>query len=203
MSSLLLALVVIAIGVLATIFAFASMHLIPFSFSSQQPTSHDARIIDTSATLDMINATATKDQQSLNSTTSRNEYNQTKIMISKHKLIADLAISTQQQSLGLSVKQNMTENQGMLFVFSSESQHPFWMKDMKFPIDIIWINSNQTVVHIEHSLQPCKSDEDCQVYSPDVNSLYVLETVAGYTIKYQVDVGTQIMIGGSCDSQLP
>jgi uncharacterized protein len=63
---------------------------------------------------------------------------------------------------------------------------------MKFPIDIIWINSNKTVVHIEHNLQPCGYSLFCPTYKPGQDSLYVLETVGGFAEKHDVVQGTQI-----------
>ena len=49
----------------------------------------------------------------------------------------------------------MSENQGMLFIFNYPSKQGFWMKEMMFPLDIIWLDSNYSVIHIEKKLQPC------------------------------------------------
>ena len=87
----------------------------------------------------------------------------------------------------------------MLFVSEQSSRQSFWMKDMKFPIDIIWLDSNGTVVHIEHTLQPCisvlnpaASIRNCPIYTPDKDSQYVLETIAGFSQKHNVKIGTHI-----------
>jgi hypothetical protein len=66
------------------------------------------------------------------------------------------------------------------------------MKDMKFPIDIIWIDRHHEVVHVKHSLEPCIPDEFCQPYNPDDDSLYVLETVAGFAQRYNVTDDTMV-----------
>lgn len=124
-------------------------------------------------------------------------FNQTILTIERKHLVAYLATSSEQKSLGLSVMDNLTEDHTMLFVYGNEGQHPFWMKDMKFPIDIMWIDSNQRVVHIERSLAPCDPNKNCTIYSPEVDSLYVLETVANYTVKYDINIGTPISIGNS------
>lgn len=92
----------------------------------------------------------------------------------------------------MSVKDALAENEAMLFVFSNEGEHTFWMKNMKFPIDIIWINSDKTVVHIEHNLQPCGYDLLCPTYKPGQDSLYVLETVGGFAEKHDVVQGTRV-----------
>ncbi len=61
----------------------------------------------------------------------------------------DLAITPDQQAKGLSIKNTLNDNEGMLFLFNVPGEYSFWMKDMKFPLDIIWINSNHEIVHIE------------------------------------------------------
>lgn len=119
-------------------------------------------------------------------------YRQVNITVNGVKLVADVAATNDQRSKGLSVKDTLNENEAMLFVFSTEREHSFWMKDMKFPIDIIWLNDNKEVVHIEHSLEPCIPDSFCQPYSPDDDSLYVLETVAGFAQKYNVTENTYV-----------
>jgi uncharacterized membrane protein (UPF0127 family) len=119
-----------------------------------------------------------------------NGYRQVNITANGFELVADIAATRDQQSLGLGVKDTMAENEGMLFVFTKEKQHSFWMYGMKFPIDIIWLDGNRTVVHIEHSLEPCGAT--CETYTPAASSLYVLETVAGFAKEHDVKRGTQL-----------
>jgi uncharacterized protein len=121
-----------------------------------------------------------------------NGYRQILIRINGLVLNADIAATDEQKRMGLSVKSSLAENEAMLFVFDNEAQHPFWMKDMKFPIDIIWIDRDKTVVHIEHNLPPCESGLLCPTYTPIQDSLYVLETVAGFTERHGVARGTQV-----------
>jgi len=118
-------------------------------------------------------------------------YNQTVVSIGDIRLLADIAADPNQKSLGLGVRNNMTEAEGMLFPFENEARHGFWMNGMKFPIDIIWLDAGKKVVHIEPDLKPCPSVLDCPNYEPDSNALYVLETVAGFSERHDVTVGTQ------------
>ena len=115
------------------------------------------------------------------------------------KLTADLAITDEQKAEGLAVKDSLKENEGMLFVYEQPSDQSFWMKDMKFPIDIIWLDSNGTVVHIEQNLQPCVSVSNlgvsvlnCPIYTPDLEAMYVLETVSGFSQRHNIVNGTNI-----------
>ncbi len=123
---------------------------------------------------------------------SNSGYRQVNVTVNHVKLVADIAENNTQKSKGLSVKDTLKESEGMLFVFSTEREHSFWMKNMKFPIDIIWLDDDQEVVHVEHSLEPCIPDSFCPTYKPDRNSLYVLETAAGFAQKYNVTDNTYI-----------
>ena len=114
------------------------------------------------------------------------------ITINGFKLTADLALTNEQREKGLSVKDKLKENEAMLFVSEESAKHSFWMKDMKFPIDIIWLDSDGKVVHIEQNLQPCVSVFICTSYRPNADSQYVLETVAGFTQRHNISVGTDI-----------
>ena len=121
-----------------------------------------------------------------------NSYPQVNITVNDQILIADISATPEQRTKGLSVKDTLAENEAMLFVFDVEAEHRFWMKDMKFPIDIIWISSDKKVVDIEHNLQPCDLGLFCSMYEPEGDSLYVLETVGGFAGKYQVVKGTPV-----------
>jgi hypothetical protein len=123
-----------------------------------------------------------------------NGYLQAKVIINNFELRVYLAVTNDQQVNGLSVKDHLNENEGMLFVYEQPTRQAFWMKDMKFPIDIIWLDSNGTVVHIEHNLQPCIMTFAfiCPSYIPDNDSHYVLETVAGFSKKHGIKVGTNV-----------
>jgi uncharacterized membrane protein (UPF0127 family) len=119
-------------------------------------------------------------------TPSNNGYRQVNVTLNNATVVADVAATNDQRTKGLSVKDTLSEDEGMLFVFSTAREHSFWMKGMKFPIDIIWISEFHEVTHVEHNLEPCESDSFCPTYKPDRNSLYVLETVAGFAQKYNV-----------------
>jgi uncharacterized membrane protein (UPF0127 family) len=103
-------------------------------------------------------------------------------------LVVELATTSADQQRGLSGRDSMPEDHGMLFVFSQEGQWGFWMIDMKFPLDIIWFNSTKQVVFIEQNLPPC-TPAGCPVFSPPVNSRYVLEVNAGFVIANGVSLG--------------
>ena len=119
-------------------------------------------------------------------------YLQAKVIINGFELRVYLAVTNDQQIKGLSVKDHLKENEGMLFVYQQPTRQGFWMKDMKFPIDIIWLDNNGTVVYIKNSLQPCIMTFAflCPTYTPDKDSLYVLETGSGFSKKHGIKIGT-------------
>lgn len=111
------------------------------------------------------------------------------IAINNYHLKADIAGTAQQQQTGLAIKSTLQENEAMLFPFATENYQAFWMKDMKFPIDIMWIDKNNTIVYVQPNLPPCISDQNCPVYQPKFKIIYVLEVVAGFAQKHRVVVG--------------
>lgn len=119
------------------------------------------------------------------------DYKQIGVTVNGVELVADVAATGEQRGKGLAVKDHLEENEAMLFVFSKANDYQFWMKDMKFPIDIIWLDTDRRVVHVEHSLQPCDPDY-CPQYNPGAKAQYVLETVAGFAERYGVTDDTVV-----------
>jgi uncharacterized membrane protein (UPF0127 family) len=118
------------------------------------------------------------------------EQNQTALVsVGGANLLASLSTTPDSQSKGLAIKESLKENEGMLFIFESPQKYSFWMKDMKFPIDIIWIDSAGKIVHIEKNLPPCVFLLPCPSYTPDADSLYVLEVVSNFTNKFDINIG--------------
>ena len=114
------------------------------------------------------------------------------VKIGDTNITALLAKTPEEQSKGLAIKDSLKENEGMLFVFDTAKPYSFWMKDMKFPIDIIWLDPNKKIVHIEHNLDPCAFLLPCPSYTPNSDSMYVLEVVSNFTNKHNIKIGDQI-----------
>lgn len=91
---------------------------------------------------------------------------------------AELAITPEERAQGLMFRQKLAFDQGMLFVFEREGIHSFWMKNMLIPLDLIWLDKEKRVVHVEHKVPPC-AKEPCPTYASKVPALYVLELKAG------------------------
>ncbi|MEM3112860.1 MAG: DUF192 domain-containing protein [Candidatus Pacearchaeota archaeon] len=104
----------------------------------------------------------------------------------------EIADTENERKIGLMSREYLEENKGMLFIFHKEDKYGFWMKDVLIPLDIIWINSDLEVVHIEKNVLPCKS-VICNTYFPDKNSLYVLEINGNLTEKNIISIGDKII----------
>ncbi len=87
---------------------------------------------------------------------------------------------------GLSGHAPLGQYEGMFFVFQDSNKHGFWMKDMLFSIDIIWIDENLKVVHIEKSVSPQTYPT---VFFPTVPARFVLEISAGEAQRLSLDIG--------------
>lgn len=104
-------------------------------------------------------------------------------------LVAD---DEKSKMIGLSNKRSLNKDTGMLFVFEEKGTHGFWMKNMKFPIDIIYLDDT-TVVDIKKNVQPANKDAiNPEVYVPKAPSNRVLEVVAGVSDSLKITEGSQI-----------
>jgi hypothetical protein len=112
----------------------------------------------------------------------------TKITLTGVTLTVELATTPAAQQQGLSDRNSMPADHGMLFIFNQEAQWSFWMHDMRFPLDIIWFNASRQAVFIEQDLPPC-TPSICPVYTPVVNAMYVLEVNAGFVAANAVGLG--------------
>ncbi|HBO97016.1 MAG TPA: hypothetical protein DE315_03835 [Candidatus Omnitrophica bacterium] len=89
---------------------------------------------------------------------------------------------------GLQFRTSLAPDGGMLFVFQKSGPYAFWMKDTLIPLDMIWMDSERRIVHIEHNVPPCAADP-CPRYPPSGPALYVLEINAGFAAKLGLKVG--------------
>src|SRR3989338_1016337 len=103
--------------------------------------------------------------------------------------VADIPES---QAQGLSARQDhLAGGEGMLFVFDAPGRYGFWMKDMNFPIDIIWLGEDMKVVYIVADADPTSYPA---VFSPDTDAKYVLEVPAGFSRTNNLKVGDKVDI---------
>lgn len=97
-----------------------------------------------------------------------------------------IARSEQQRELGLGKRASLPANQGMLFIFPQVQPECFWMKDMHFSLDMIWINTNKQIVYIKHNVGPSTYPDS---FCPTQPVKYVIELNAGMADSTGMRVG--------------
>jgi uncharacterized protein len=108
----------------------------------------------------------------------------------------EVASTMLQQARGLSNRTSLGANDGMLFVFSSGSTQSFWMKDMNFPLDMIWISGNTVVGFAQNApAEPGALNPTSSIVLSPPNTDKVLEVNAGSVAKYNIKVGDTVTIG--------
>ncbi len=108
------------------------------------------------------------------------------MMLDGATLMVSLARTPAVQEQGLGGRNSLGSNEGMLFVFPTDGHNLFWMKDMRFSIDIIWLDSAGRVVYIVPDLSPATYP---QTFGPSLLSRFVLEVPAGWTAAHQTQIG--------------
>lgn len=108
------------------------------------------------------------------------------VIIGSHVLKVKIADTNEERMQGLSGKENLEEDEGLLFIFTKPSKYGFWMKDMNFPIDIAWIDKNKIIIHIESDVATTTYPK---VFYPNEDALYVLETRASFFEKNKIKIG--------------
>jgi len=90
---------------------------------------------------------------------------------------------------GLSGTSKLGEDRALLLVFDSEGEWPIWMKDMKYPIDIVWLNKDKKVVHIVKNAPP--ESYPYEKFTPKRSAKYVLELPAGTVDEKSIIIDSQ------------
>lgn len=103
-----------------------------------------------------------------------------------YSVMVQVVKSNKAKRKGLSDRQSLGSDKGMLFVYNNFEKHTFWMKDMLFPIDIIWIENDKVVGYDENLLPeyPAKT-----IYSSDFPINRVLEVNAGFVREHGLEIG--------------
>src|SRR6056297_2901227 len=83
---------------------------------------------------------------------------QARVVIDGQIILADVALTNEDREQGLSGVKYMGDNEGMLFIFEEEKKHGIWMKDMRIPIDILWIK-DEVIVDVDEHVMP-EPDKD-------------------------------------------
>ena len=113
------------------------------------------------------------------------------LSIGGQKVMVEIANTDAARARGLSGRAALGENQGLLFIFDAPDKYDFWMKEMNFPIDIIWIDEHWRVAEISKNLSPATFPRSFQPARP---VKYVLEVTAGWAEKNNLPIGAPVSL---------
>ena len=82
----------------------------------------------------------------------------------------------------------LAPDQGMLFIFPQVDRHAIWMKNVLMALDILWLDEQRQIVHIEKNVPPCKRTP-CPIYRPTTPARYVIELSTGTANAHQLRSG--------------
>lgn len=116
-------------------------------------------------------------------------FEKTEIKVGKAILSVEIADTVLKRETGLSLREGIEKNEGMIFVFEKPIEAKFWMKNMKFSIDIIWIDENLKVIGFEENISPDTYPQEFK--SPD-RIKYAIEVNAGWVKNNKIKKGDKI-----------
>jgi uncharacterized protein len=107
-----------------------------------------------------------------------------------HTYTLEIAHTASQQQKGLGERPSMLQDHGMLFAYGVSGRYCFWMKDMQFPLDIIWLDAGKRVIETRQNLSPSTYPES---YCPaKANTRYVIELNAGQAAETHLEAGQRL-----------
>lgn len=112
------------------------------------------------------------------------------------KLKVEIADTQSKRSKGLSGREALASDEGMLFIFDRADKYPFWMKGLNFPLDFIWIREDKVVDLLPQASPPApgQSDESLPIYSSRIEVDKVLEVSAGIIQRLGIQIGDTIVL---------
>ncbi len=106
-----------------------------------------------------------------------------------HNYRVELAVTAQEQTIGMMYREDIPENTGMLFLFNKAAERNFWMKDTVVPLDIIFIQKNGIIGHIHQMAEP----ETLDHISSKGKAIAVLELAGGSAELAEINVGDRVL----------
>jgi len=116
-----------------------------------------------------------------------------RVTIGSTTIYAQVADTFAEREMGLMNRTYLNENAGMLFIFPTREQQSFWMKNMRFPLDIVFITADKHVLQIYQSVPPCTTGQ-CTLYTSSGPIQYVVEVNAGFCVRNGIASGDPVVI---------
>lgn len=122
-----------------------------------------------------------------------NTVNLAEVSIADVKLQVEVARTAKERAQGLSNRNFLPANQGMIFIFDRAGEYTFWMKGMRFPLDFMWI-ANGKVVEVTTNVEAPTAENSVPItVKPKVPVTSVIEVNAGWVAESGVEVGQEVL----------
>ncbi|MEK7574622.1 MAG: DUF192 domain-containing protein [Patescibacteria group bacterium] len=112
----------------------------------------------------------------------------TSVSVGGKTLKTFLADTPESRELGLSGRESLKNDEVMLFVFDKPGMHGIWMKDMKFAIDIFWLDNSGRIIYLVEDARP---DTFPKIFTPNSPAKYVLESTASFARENSLKIGSE------------
>jgi len=106
----------------------------------------------------------------------------------------EVAADDASRARGFMFREDVGPREGMIFVFASSERHPFWMKNCRVHLDIIWLDAGFRIVEIAHNIGPCPAEGECPSVQPREPARFVLELAGGTAKKLSLKPNDPIVI---------
>ena len=117
------------------------------------------------------------------------------VLVGGKSFSVEVATSAVERARGLSGRESLGDGEGMYFIFDKAGDYGFWMKDMKFPIDIIWISGGKVVgIAPNAEPEPEKPVWNLKIYYPPEPVDRVLEINSGVVDKDKIKIGDSVIV---------
>lgn len=136
-----------------------------------------------------LNAVAANDAMSKSLNKTAGAYKTASLIMAGKGFTAEISDTSALRELGLSNRTSIAADSAMIFIFPQDGRNMFWMKDMNFDIDMIWLDSNKKVIYIAERATP---ESYPQTFGPLTPSRYVIEVKSGMANKIGLKVGDTV-----------
>lgn len=116
-----------------------------------------------------------------------------KAVIKDHTFSLLVAKTEKEKEIGLSGKKSLAKDSGMIFPYETKTTPTFWMRNMEFPIDIVFIRDGK-IVTLYKDVKPATSNQNLQLYQPTQPIDNVIEINAGLSDQYGIKEGDTVSV---------
>ncbi|HIK18375.1 MAG TPA: DUF192 domain-containing protein [Leptolyngbyaceae cyanobacterium M33_DOE_097] len=114
------------------------------------------------------------------------------VEIANQVIELEVARTPAEQAMGLMYRESLPDNRGMLFIFNPPRPVGFWMKNVRFPLDMVFLR-NQKIIQIASEVPPCEA-KPCPIYSPPGVVDQVIELRGGRAKELQLKQGDRVEV---------